>query len=252
MARLSSITITGNEAANIADCLDSVSFCDEKVVVDGGSTDDTIAIAERHGATVYRHPWPNSHGKQKGIALSHATGEWVLLIDADERVSPELAKEILAAVATGDADGYEMPRLSMFCGRWMRHSGWYPDYVLRLFRRGKGRFSDHQLHTRVICDGKVARLKTPLTHYTMRRINDAVSKMMDSYSTVGAKDLLASGRKVSFSDGITHGIWTFIRGYFLQRGFLDGREGFVLAVINAEYTYYRYMKAWYEQEGRGG
>jgi glycosyltransferase involved in cell wall biosynthesis len=248
MPRLSSITITGNEAANIADCLDSLSFCDERVVVDGGSKDDTVAIAEKHGGTVYRHAWTD-HGTQKNIALSHATGDWVLLLDADERVSPALAAEIKKVIEEGIADGYEMPRLSNFCGRWMWHSGWYPDYVLRLFRREKGCFSDHLVHERVICRGTIARLKEPLTHFAIRRIHDSIAKM-DSYSTSGAIDMLAAGRKVKFSSGITHGLWAFFNCYFFRLGFLDGREGFLLAVANAEGTYYRYMKAWLQRRSR--
>jgi hypothetical protein len=166
-------------------------------------------------------------------------------LDADERVSPALAAAINKAIEEGKADGYEIPRLSLFCGRWMRHSGWFPDYVLRLFRRDKGRFSHHLVHTRVICDGKVERLTEPLTHFAIRRIHDSIAKM-DSYSTSGAKEMLAAGRKVKFSSGIAHGAWAFFRCYFLMLGILDGREGFLLAVANAEGTYYRYMKAWLE------
>lgn len=240
--RLSSITITGNEAANIAECLQSLSFCDERVVVDGGSVDGTVAVAEKQGAVVYHHPWTD-HGTQKNLALSHATGDWVILLDADERVPPALAAEIMAAINDRDADGFEVPRLSNFCGRWMHHSGWYPDYVLRLFRRDRGRFSDHRVHTRVICEGTVKRLATPLTHFAIDRLQDSISKM-NTYSTTAAEDMLAIERKVGFSSGITHGLWTFLRCYFLQRGFLDGPEGFLLAVANAEGAYYKYMKAW--------
>jgi len=249
MPTLSSITITGNEAANIADCIDSLKFCDERIVVDGGSKDDTVAIAEKHGATVYHHPWTN-HGRQKNIALSHATGDWVLLLDADERVSPALAAEIRKAMEDTDAAGFEMPRLSFFCGRWMRHSGWYPDYVLRLFRRERGLFSDHLVHTHVICDGKVKRLVTPLTHFAVRQIQDSIAKM-DSYSTAGAAEIVATGKALKFSSGISHGVWAFMRCYFLQLGFLDGREGFLLAVLNAEGTYYKYVKAWITRHSRG-
>jgi glycosyltransferase involved in cell wall biosynthesis len=248
MPRLSSITITGNEAANIADCLDSLSFCDERIVVDGGSTDETVAIAEKHGAIVYHHAWTD-FATQKNIALSHATGDWVLSLDADERVSPALAAEIVKAIEDGKADGFEMPRLSFYCGRWMHHSGWYPDYVLRLFRRERGRFSDHPVHTRVICEGQVARLATPLTHFAIRRLHDSIAKM-NSYSTTEAKTILARRRKVKFSTGITHGLWMFFRCYVLRRGFLDGREGFLLAVATAEGSYYRYMKAWLDGRGR--
>jgi hypothetical protein len=132
----------------------------------------------------------------------------------------------------------------------MRHSGWFPDYVLRLFKRGRARFSDDLVHEKVICDGAVARLSEPLTHHPVLRLEDALSRM-DRYSTAGANMLAASGRRVSFATGIAHGFWMFLRTYFFRLGFLDGREGFLLAVANAEGTYYRYMKAWLKGRGRG-
>jgi glycosyltransferase involved in cell wall biosynthesis len=242
MTVLSAIVITNNEAANIGACLDSVAFCDERIVVDSGSSDGTAAIAQAKGARVVQHDW-QGFGTQKNHALSLATGDWVFSIDADERVSPQLAAAIKQAVADGGADGYEMPRLSTFCGREMRHSGWYPDYVLRLFRRDKARFTDDLVHEHVVCDGRIARLAEPLNHAPVKRIEDALSRM-DRYSTAGAQMLIASGKRVTFMSGISHGLWTFFRTYVLRAGFLDGRAGFLLAVANAEGTYYRYMKAW--------
>jgi len=244
--RLSAIIITRNEAANIGECLDTLAFCDERIVVDGGSEDDTVRIAHAKGAQVATNAW-RGFGAQKNYALSLATGDWILSIDADERVTPSLAREIGAATARGDADGFEMPRRSTFLGREMRHSGWSPDYVLRLFRRGRARFSDHLVHERVICEGAVARLAEPLLHHPVKRIEDALSRM-DRYSSAGAEMLIASGRRASFASGIGHGLWSFLRAYVWRLGFLDGREGFLLAIVNAEGTYYRYMKAW--QRGR--
>ena len=148
--RLSAIVITKNEARNIEACLDSLAFCDQCIVVDGGSEDGTANLARAKGASVTIAQEWRGFGPQKNLALSLATGEWVLSVDADERVSPELAAEIRRAVTEGLADAYEMPRLSTFCGRPMRHSGWYPDYVLRLFRRGRARFSDDLVHERVV------------------------------------------------------------------------------------------------------
>jgi glycosyltransferase involved in cell wall biosynthesis len=240
--RLSAIVITKDEAANIADCLDSLSFCNERIVVDSGSTDATISIAKGKGAQVRFREW-SGFGPQKNFALSLAQGDWVLSIDADEWVSPELAAAIKAAIADGSADGYEFPRLSSFCGRTMRHSGWYPDYVLRLFRRGKARFDDVVVHERVICDGPVKRLASPLLHAPVHRLEDALSRI-DRYSTASAEALVASKRKVSFFTGLSHGLGSFLRAYVLKAGFLDGAEGFLLAVANAEGSYYRYMKAW--------
>lgn len=250
MPHLSAIIIAKNEAANIAACLDSLAFCDERVVVDNGSSDDTMKIAQAKGAQVTAAPdWPG-FGPQKNLALAQAKGDWVLSIDADERVSPALAAEIRQAIADGRADGYEMPRRSIFCGRWMQFSGWYPDYVLRLFRRGKARFSDSAVHERIICEGRVARLREPLLHYPVARLEDSLSRM-NRYSSAGADMLLESGCRVSFMSGILHGLWTFLRTYFFRAGFLDGPEGFLLAVANAEGTYYRYMKAWLKGR-RGG
>lgn len=242
MPRLTVIIITRNEAANIGACLDSVAFADERIVVDAGSDDGTAAIAAEKGARVVTRPF-DGFGAQKNFALSLAEGDWVLSIDADERVTPELKAEIEQAMARPDADAYEVSRLSSFCGRQMKHSGWYPDYVLRLFRRGHARFTDDVVHERVVSDGKVGRLDGTLLHNPVVRLEQALSRA-DRYSTAGAAMLIAKGRRVSFMSGIGHGIWAFLRTYILRAGFLDGREGFLLAVANAEGTYYRYMKAW--------
>jgi glycosyltransferase involved in cell wall biosynthesis len=238
--RLSAIIIVKNEATNIAACLDALAFCDERVVVDSGSTDDTIALATARGARVVAHEW-KGYGPQKNIALSLAEGDWVLSIDADERVSPELAREIQAIIASPRHDGYEIRRVSRFLGRDMGLRS--PDYVLRLFRRGRARFSDDLVHERVVCDGSVGRVETPLQHDAVTRLEQAIDRI-DRYSTASAQMLIESGRRVSFMSGIGHGLWTFIRVYVLRLGFLDGKEGFLLAVANAEGSYYRYMKAW--------
>jgi glycosyltransferase involved in cell wall biosynthesis len=244
--RLSAIIITRNEADNIAACLESVGFCDERIVVDCGSTDETRNIAARAGARVETHAF-EGFGPQKNFALSLANGDWVLSIDADERVSPALAEEIVAAICNPAADAFELHRNSRFLGRDMGRSlgrsGAFPDRVLRLFRRGKARFTDHLVHERVVSDGPVARLAAPLYHDGVIRLEQAIARI-DQYSTASAKMLVASGRRVSFMSGVGHGLWTFFRVYVLRLGFLDGREGFLQAVANAEGSYYRYMKAW--------
>ncbi|MDP2410503.1 MAG: glycosyltransferase family 2 protein [Pseudolabrys sp.] len=242
MPRLTVIVITRNEAANIGACLDSVAFADERIVVDANSDDGTAAIAAAKGARVVTRTF-DGFGAQKNFALAQAQGDWVLSIDADERVTPELRAAIERAMARPDADAYEVSRLSSFCGRQMNHSGWFPDYVLRLFRRGRARFSDDIVHERVVSDGKVGRLTGALLHEPVVRLEQALSRV-DRYSTAGAEMLIAKGRRVSFMSGIGHGLWAFLRTYILRAGFLDGREGFLLAVANAEGTYYRYMKAW--------
>ena len=238
---LSVIVITKNEAHNIQECLASVAFADEWIVVDTGSTDATCALAEAFGARVVITPdWPG-FGAQKNRALAEARGRWVLSLDADERVSPALAEQIRAVVAApsgASADGpagFELARLSSFCGQWMRHGDWYPDLVLRLFRRGAGRFSDDRVHERVLLDGPVGRLRGDLLHHTMRDLDDALEKM-NRYSTGRAL------RRGGLAAALGHGLWAFLRCYGLRRGFLDGRLGFVLAVYVAEGTYYRYLK----------
>lgn len=249
-ARLSVILITKNEAQRIGPALASVAFADEIVVVDSGSTDGTVALAEAAGARVLQTTdWPG-FGRQKQRALDAARGTWVLAIDADEWLDDELAAAVRAVVAAPlDAQtpaGYETSRISAFCGRWMRHGGWYPDRGLRLFQRGRARFSEDLVHERVIVDGPVARLPGLLLHDSIPTLADAIDKM-NRYSGGRAKDLLAKGRKGGLGTAIAHGLWAFIRTYVVKRGFLDGRIGFVLAVHNAETSYYRYLKMWLDE-----
>jgi glycosyltransferase involved in cell wall biosynthesis len=239
--RLSAIIITRNEAANIGECLDSVAFCDERIVVDCGSSDGTLLIAREKRARVAFHDW-KGFGAQKNYALSLAQGEWVFSVDADERVTPALAQAIRAAI-DGDADGYEILRLTTFCGQVMHRAPWNRDYVCRLFRRARGRFSGDLVHERVICDGRIGRIREPLLHHSVRRLEDALRRM-DGYSTLSAQQIAASGRSVCFVSGIARGAFAFLRAYVLQLGFLNGAIGFLHAVAVAEGTYYRYMKAW--------
>jgi len=247
MAKISVIIITKNESANIRACLESVAWADEIVVVDSASTDGTLEIAREFTPKVHVHAdWPG-FGPQKNRALDYATKDWVLSLDADERVTPELRAEIEAVLQNAGADGYEIPRLSSFCGRFMRHSGWQPDYVLRLFIRGKGRFSDALVHESVQMQGSAARLRQPLLHYSYRDFEDVLSKL-NSYSSAASVMLQRRGRQGGLARAILHGWWAFIRTYLLRAGFLDGREGFMLAVMNAENSYYRYIKLWFKQK----
>lgn len=239
---LSVILITRNESRHIAACLSSVAFADEWIVVDSGSTDGTREIAESMGARVVTtDDWPG-FGVQKNRALALARGRWVFSIDADERVTGELAARIRAVVADpGAADGYEISRISRFCGQWMRHGDWYPDRVLRLFRRERGRFTDDLVHERLVVQGRVARLAGDLLHDTMPTLDDALDKM-NRYSSGRALDKVRAGGRGGLATALGHGLWAFVRCYVVKRGFLDGRLGFVLAVYQAEGTYYRYLK----------
>ncbi|WP_419204231.1 glycosyltransferase family 2 protein [Bordetella trematum] len=244
---LSVIIITKNESANILGCLESVAFADEFIVVDSGSTDDTVELARSFGAKVQVTPdWPG-FGPQKNRALDLATGDWVLSIDADERVTPELADAIRQAMAHGQAQAYEMPRLSWFCGRFIRHSGWWPDYVLRLWKRGTARLTDAVVHEKVVADGKVERLEPHLVHYPYPDFESLINKV-NRYSSDGAAMMHAKGRRANVLTALGHSFWTFVRIYLLRRGFLDGRHGLVLAVTAASGSFYRYAKLMLKSE----
>ena len=241
MAKLSVIIIAKNEAANIRACIDTVSWADEIIVVDSGSADDTVSIASELGAQVYVHAdWPG-FGQQKNRALGYATGVWVFSIDADERVSPELHSETEQAMRDADADGYYCPRLSQFCGKFIHHSGWYPDYVLRLFRRGAGRFSDSLVHESVLLTGKTAKLKNPLLHYSYLSAVD-VERKVEHYSTAAAQQMFESGKCSNKFDAALRGGWAFVRTYLLRLGVLDGTAGWNIARMNGRTTYLKYHK----------
>jgi glycosyltransferase involved in cell wall biosynthesis len=244
--KLSVILITKNEAMNIRECLESVAWADEIIVVDSGSSDGTVEICRELGAHVYVHDWPG-FGIQKNRALSYASHDWVLSIDADERVTPELRAEIGSVLSEAGVDGYDIPRLSNFCGRFMRHSGWHPDYVLRLFRRDKARFSDALVHEAVQLQGRKERLQHSLLHYSYRDFEDVIAKL-NSYSSAAAIMQDQRGKQGGLGTALLHGLWAFVRTYFLRAGFLDGREGVMLAIMNAENSYYRYIKLWLKQK----
>jgi glycosyltransferase involved in cell wall biosynthesis len=241
MSSLSVIVITRNEAANIRDCLLSVSWADELIVVDSGSADDTAKIAREMGAQVYvLTDWPG-FGPQKNRALSYAGKDWVFSIDADERVTPELRNEIEMAMRQDKAAGYYCPRLSQFCGKFVRHSGWYPDYVLRLFKREAGKFSDSLVHESVLIQGNTARLATPLLHYSYLTTQD-VERKVKQYSTAAAQQMFHSGKRAGLARAATSAGWAFLRTYIVRLGLLDGGAGFQIAHMNARTTYLKYRK----------
>jgi len=246
---LSVIIIAKNEAAHILGCLESVAFADEFIVVDSGSTDNTVALARDFGAQVHITPdWPG-FGPQKNRALDLATGDWVLSIDADERVTPELAREIRAVLAAPRADAYEIARLSDFCGRLIRHSGWWPDYVLRLFKRGTARFTDAAVHERVVPEHPPLRLAGHFLHYPYPDLAALINKV-NRYSSDAAVMMHARGKRATVFSALGHGFWTFIRIYLIRRGFLDGRHGLVLAVTAAAGSFFRYAKLSFLSDSR--
>lgn len=241
---LSVIVITHNEQANIGDCLKSLDFADEIIVVDSASTDHTADMARACGAQVHvTEDWPG-FGPQKNRALALAKGKWVLSLDADERVNEALRADILAAIANNTGPTvYRMPRRSRYCGQFMQHSGWSPDYVVRLFRRGSAKFSDDLVHEKLVVQGKVGDLKAPLLHLSFPDFESVLDKA-NRYSTAGAQAMRLKGKNATLLGAIGHGMWAFFRTYVIRRGFLDGQLGLALAISNAEGTYYRYAKRW--------
>ena len=247
--RLSVIFITLNEAPRLPAALEAVKWADEIIVVDSGSTDDTVAIAQSYGARVVVTDWPG-FGAQKNRALDLATCPWVLSLDADEVLSPDLQQEIQSFLQTDPPfHGATLPRLSSFCGRTIHHAGWWPDPVLRLFRRTLARFSDDRVHERVIVDGPIHAFKGVLHHESYRDLAQVLSKV-NQYSSEGAQNHLQKGRRGGLGRALAHGFWAFFRTYVIRLGLLEGREGFILAVSNAEGTYYRYLKLMYLQEAQ--
>jgi glycosyltransferase involved in cell wall biosynthesis len=242
--RLSVIIITKNEAHDIRACLESVAWADEIIVVDSGSTDETLAIAHEYTQQVYTAVDWQGFGVQKNRALSYATGEWVLSLDADERVSAELHAEMVRAIKLDSPLVYSVPRLSSYCGRFIHHSGWWPDRVARLFRRGHAQFSNDLVHERLVYTEATGRLHSPLLHSTYKNLDEVLVKI-NQYSSLGAQNAYNRGKRGSLSRAIGHGVWAFLRTYFLRAGFLDGPEGLMLAISNAEVTYYRYLKLYY-------
>lgn len=240
--KLSVIIITKNEADNIQACLDSVSFANQWIIVDSGSTDGTLEIARAAGATVIETAdWPG-FGPQKNRALDAADGDWILSLDADERIPEALRDEIMAAINAPAADAYALPRLSSFCGHFIRHAGWYPDYIVRLFKKDAGRFSDDLVHESVILkQAAPARLKTAIVHYSYRD-DDAYLRKLGQYSSLGAQQAFAAGKRSSLGKAILHACSAFLRSYVFKRGFLDGRAGLMVAISTAESTYHKYFK----------
>ncbi len=241
MTQLSVIIITLNEAANIEACLDAVSFADEIIVLDGASTDGTADLARARGASVHvAQQWPG-FGMQKNRALELASCPWVLSIDADERVTPELSRQIREALQQGTANAYEIPRLTQFCGHWIHHCGWTPDRVLRLFKRDQARFSDDLVHERVLLSAGVpGQLSSPLLHYSYPTPAHYWRKL-EQYSHAWAEQRFARGQDSSMLRAALAGVVAFLRSYIFRLGFLDGAMGFAVCTMQAQAAFGKYF-----------
>jgi glycosyltransferase involved in cell wall biosynthesis len=233
--------ITLNEAANIEACLASVPWADEVIVVDSGSTDGTANLARAKGAHVIVRDWPG-YSNQKNFAAGEAKHDWILSVDADERVTPELAAEIKHILATEPGpSGYRIPRVTWHLGRWIRTTDWYPDPQLRLYDRRRARWKPKSVHESVAADGEVGRLTNELQHFAYRDISHH-HLTMDRYTTLGAKEMAEAGRRASFFDLALHPLAAFLRNYILRRGILDGVPGLIISSMNAYYVFLKFAK----------
>ncbi len=238
---ISAIIITRNEADQVERCLKSLSWCDEIVIVDSGSTDETVAIARKYTDRVFVEDW-KGFGAQKQSALAKAAGEWIFTIDADEVISSALSEEILHSIRREkDVNGFLIPRRNLYGSKWLRFGGQYPDYVLRLFRKKAGRFTESIVHERVIVEGKTKKLKTPIIHYAFRDLTTRIEKL-NTYSTLSARQMLLSGKTVNCFSPLIHCASLFIKDYIFRLGFLDGREGFNVALLKSLGVYFKYAK----------
>ncbi|MFI0488156.1 MAG: glycosyltransferase family 2 protein [Yersinia sp. (in: enterobacteria)] len=243
--RLSVVMITKNEASLLADCLASVAWVDEIVVLDSGSEDETIAIAQQQGAKVYSNThWPG-YGKQRQLAQEYASGDYILMLDADERVTPEL-KVAIEAVLEASEEGavYSCARRNLFLGRFMRHSGWYPDRVIRLYPHHKFKYNDNLVHESLnSCSAKVILLNGDLLHLTCRDFFAFQRKQL-SYAEAWAAQRHQQGKSCSYFSILSHTLGAFCKMWLLRAGFLDGKQGLLLAVVNAQYTFNKYTALW--------
>lgn len=245
-ASLACVVITKNEEANIQDCLASVAWAAERVVVDAESSDRTAELARAAGAKVIVRPWPG-FGAQKNYAMDLVSAEWILIVDADERVPAPLQAEILSRIAAwkaGDPVAFEIPRKNYFYGAWVRYAGVYPDYQIRLFRRGCASYNDVPVHENLIVNGTVGRLSSPLEHHTERGIRDHFRKF-GLYTTLAAREKSASVRRVGIEDLMIRPLVVFVKTYALKQGFRDGVRGLIVSVFASMYTFVKYAKVWH-------
>jgi glycosyltransferase involved in cell wall biosynthesis len=234
--------ITKNEEKNLPDCLKSIAFAGQIVVVDSGSTDDTVKIATEFGCDVFIETW-RGFGPQKQYAIDQCIYPWILLIDADERLPQDTAQAVKDVVLNSSvmASGFSFPRKNFFQGRWIRHAGWWPDKVVRLFRKDLGRMTQALVHEAVKVDGFVESLVYPIEHYTESRLSQIIIKI-NQYSTLGAERAFQEGKNASIWSAVFRAKLTFLQNYLLRLGFLDGPQGLTLAITDAVNKFFKYAK----------
>jgi glycosyltransferase involved in cell wall biosynthesis len=240
--KIAATIITLNEERNIARAIESLRCCDQIVVLDSGSVDRTVELAANLGAMVVEDSW-RGYANQKNFAAEHAQYDWILSLDADEALSEALEGEIWNLKKRGPTcDAYTMPRLAQYLGRWILHSGWYPDRKVRLYNRSKAQWAGDFVHESVKVQGRVGHLESNLLHFTCDSLSEHL-KTLDRYTTLAAEELVYRKTKIGLNKLIVDPAWAFTRSYFLQRGFLDGLEGLTIAHMAAAYTFLKYAKA---------
>jgi glycosyltransferase involved in cell wall biosynthesis len=238
---LSVAIITYNEKDNIRQCLESISWVDEIIVVDSGSDDGTVDICKEYGVRFFTEPW-QGFARQKNSAVEKTTRYWVLSLDADESITAELKEEIEATINLSVAkDGYYVARKNYFLGKWIKYCGWYPDYTLRLFKKGKGTFGEREVHESIDLTGSTGYLKNPMVHNTYKTISDYITRL-DRYSTLAANELQKEKRKYGLWHIVLRPMYTFIHMYIIRLGFLEGYYGFILSLLYSFYTFAKYIK----------
>jgi (heptosyl)LPS beta-1,4-glucosyltransferase len=240
--QLSAAIITYNEEQHLPGCLDSLAFCNEIILVDSGSHDRTLDIARSFGCRVFSHPWLG-YARQKQLAIDRCYNDWVLILDADERVCAETAETIprLLSEHNSSVAGFSLVRKNYFHGRWIRHCGWWPEHVLRLVNRNQGCYSQHLVHERWITNGVVKPTSLVVEHYSFRSYSALVEKMQ-TYSTLSATEMYQQGKQAHWWSPALHGAWTFMRTYFVHLGILDGFDGFMIAALNGGGSFLKYAK----------
>jgi (heptosyl)LPS beta-1,4-glucosyltransferase len=249
---IAAVVITKNEAHNIDACLASLRWVHELIVVDACSTDRTVEIVREYTSRVFIRLWPG-FGPQKNYGIDRSTADWILIVDADERVTDGLRDEIIRSIegAPDDVAGFEIPRRNVFYGRWIQGGGLYPDRQLRLFRRQAGRYDDVLLHEHLAVHGRIDRLTAPLDHYSMPTIKDHVGKMM-RYTTLGAQEKLKTRSKVTALDIAGNHLVTIVKTYIFRKGYRDGIHGVIVALFAGLHTFVKYAKAWENLRGKTG
>lgn len=248
--KISIVISAFNEEKMIEDCLKSAKLvADEIVLVDNTSQDSTVQIAKKYTDKIFIRPNdPVMLNKNKNFGFSKATGDWIISLDADERITKELAVEIKKVVLGNDYNGWEIPRKNIIFGKWIEHSIWWPDYNLRLFKRGFGKFAQKHVHEKLDVKGEIGKVENPMVHYNYQTVSQFIRKLDKTYTESEAQNFLASGKSINWYDAIRWPIDDFIKTFFFQKGYQDGLHGLVLSELQAFYAFIFFAKVWERKE----